>query len=559
MDTRTVPEVIYTDKTMTGVLRALERDSGDIGAYGDGLTMIQVHVEAHEPGWIQANKWFRERIAERMGEMSALEVNRLGQLKHYYRRSILINARDDFDDYAQYIELNRDVKKRFYYPRRKQLLPIVNALQDLVDDKLDLLGISVPPGCGKTTLAIFLLTWLAGKRPEQPKLTGSHSNAFVRGVYDECLRILDKNGEYLWHDVFPEVNVSNTNAKDCRIDVGNRKRFETLEFTSIGTGNAGLYRASDMLYCDDLVSGIEVALSKDRLDKLWETYTTDLRQRKIGDHCKELHIATRWSVHDVIGRLERQYEGNDKARFIVIPALNDQDESNFDYLFGVGFSTAFYHEQRDIMDDASWRALFLNQPIEREGILYHPDELRRFFKLPDKDPDGIVAICDTKDKGKDYEFLPVAYLYGEDIYIADCICDNGKPEVVEERVADKLVEHHVQMARFESNSAGGHIAVDVEKRVRVLGGKTHITTKFTSENKETKIIANSAEVKRRCLFMDDTQYKISSDYGRMMNMLTTYTMTGKNPHDDVPDGLAMLIQFVESMTSGKAEVFQRPW
>ena len=150
-------------------------------------------------------------------------------------------------------------------------------------------------------------------------------------------------------------------------------------------------------------------------------------------------------------------------------------------------------------------------------------------------------------------------MYGEDIYVEDCICDNGKPEVVEERVANKLVEHHVQMARFESNSAGGHIAMDVDKRVRVLGGKTHITTKFTSENKETKIISNSAEVKRRCLFRDETTYRLNSDYGRMINMLTTYTMTGKNPHDDVPDGMAMLIQFVEGMTSGKAEVFQRPW
>ena len=551
------PEIFNTDRTMVNIMRAIERNPDDIVPYHDALTIINEHVKNKDPGWVEGNKAFRNVISARM--IREVDIAKMERLHQDFRWSLLIGSRDDFDDYCQYIELNRDAKKRFYLPRRKQLLPIVSALQDLADDKLDLLAISLPPGCGKTTLAIFYLTWLAGKRPDMPKLTGSHSNAFVRGVYDECLRLVDKNGEYLWHDVFPEVSVSNTNAKDCRIDFGNRKRFETLEFTSIGTGNAGLYRASDLLYCDDLVSGIEVALSKDRLDKLWETYTTDLRQRKIGDQCKELHIATRWSVHDVIGRLERQYEGNDRARFIVVSALNDQDESNFDYLYGVGFSTAFYHEQRDIMDDASWRALYLNQPIEREGILYHPDELRRYFKLPDKEPDGIVAICDTKDKGKDYEFLPVAYLYGQDIYIEDCICDNGKPEVVEERVANLLVTHHVQMARFESNSAGGHIAVDVEKRVRAMGGKTHITTKYTTENKETKIISNSPEVKRRCLFRDETTYRMNSDYGRMINMLTTYTMAGKNPHDDVPDGMAMLIQFMESMTAGKAEVFQRPW
>ena len=549
--------IFESDRVMSAILRAQERNPQDPVIYHDGMTMIADHVKKGEQGWIQANKEFRNLIVQAL--RASDDVNVMGRLKNDYKWSFLINAQDDFDDFCQYIEFNRDVKKRFYFPRRRQLLLVVQSLQDLADDKLDLLAVSLPPGAGKSTLAIFYLTWLAGKRPDMPKLIGSHSNAFVRGVYDECLRILDKNGEYLWHDVFPLVNVTNTNAKDCRIDLGTRKRFETLEFTSVGSANSGLYRAADLLYCDDLVSGIEEALSRERLDKLWESYTVDLRQRKIGDKCKELHIATRWSVHDVIGRLERQYEGDDRARFIVVPALNEKDESNFDYMFGVGFSTEFYHQQRDIMDDASFRALYMNLPIEREGILYHPSELRRFFKLPDAEPDGIVAICDTKDKGKDYEFLPVAYLFGDDIYIADCICDNGKPEVVEERVALKLCEHHVQMARFESNSAGGHIAVDVEKRVRVLGGKTHITTRYTSENKETKIITHSAEVKRRCLFLDEGQYKPNSDYGRMVNMLTTYTMTGKNPHDDVPDGMAMLIMFVESMTAGKAEVFQRPW
>ena len=553
------PGLFGKDRTLMAILNAIVRNPKDPVVYHDGLTLIQEHVKNGEPGWIAENKRFRQLIVQNTPLFTADELPQLERMNNNYRWSLLIGAREDFDDYAMYIEQNRDPRKRFYLPRRKQLYRIARALQDLADDKIDLLGISVPPGCGKTTIAIFFLTWLAGKRPDAPKLTGSHSNAFVRGVYDECLRLVDKNGEYLWHDVFPEVSVSNTNAKDCRIDFGKRKRFETLEFTSIGTGNAGLYRASDLLYCDDLVSGIEVALSKDRLDKLWETYTTDLRQRKIGDHCKELHIATRWSVHDVLGRLERQYEGNERARFIVIPALNDQDESNFDYLYGVGFSTAFYHEQRDIMDDASWRALYMNQPIEREGILYHPDELRYYFQLPDREPDGIISVCDTKDKGKDYEALPIAYLYGQDIYIEDCIFDNGKPEVVEERVANKLVEHHVQMARFESNSAGGHIAVDVDKRVQSLGGHTHITTKFTSENKETKIIANSAEVKRRCLFRDPSTYKKNSDYGRMMNNITTYTMTGKNQHDDGPDVMAMLIQFAESFNAGKAEVFQRPW
>ena len=419
-----------------------------------------------------------------------------------HKRVCLALAPYDFDSYLLYVEWNRQPDKKFYPPRRRVLKQVVDCLQELADDKLDLLSISLPPGSGKTTLAIFFLTWLAGKIPNEPMLTGSHSNSFVRGVYDEVLRILDPNGDYLWHDVFPGLSVSNTNAKDCRIDIDKRQRFETLEFTSIGTGNAGLYRAATLLYCDDLVSGIEVALSKERLDKLWETYTTDLRQRKIGDKCKELHIATRWSVHDVIGRLEMEYGDSDRAKFIVIPALDENDKSNFDYAYGVGFTTKFYHEQRNIMDEASWRALYMNEPIEREGLVYSADELRRYFELPKEDPDAIIGICDTKDKGTDYAFLPVAYVYGQDYYIDDCVCDNGLPNVVDARLTEILVRDKVKSCRFESNSAGRRVAEKIQDEVKKKNGVTHITTKFTTANKETKIIVNSAWVKEHCLFKD---------------------------------------------------------
>lgn len=493
---------------------------------------------------------------ERYIPLSGDEINELFSL---HKRVLLWLAPNDFHSAILYAEWNREPNKQFYRPRMKKLKPMVESLQALVDDELDLLAISLPPGVGKTTLAIFFLVWCALKFPDEPMLTGSHSNAFVRGVYDECLRMLDPQGEYLWHEIFPNVSVSNTNAKDCRIDLGKRKRFETLEFTSIGTGNAGLYRASRLLYCDDLVSGLEIALSKERLDKLWDTYTTDLRQRKIGDHCKELHIATRWSVHDVIGRLENEYGESDRARFIVVPALDENDESNFDYAYGVGFSTKFYHEQREIMDDVSWRALYMNQPIERDGQLYNEDELRRYFELPDSEPDAILSVCDTKDRGTDFCAMPIVYQYGQDFYVDEIICDNGNPEVVEARLIDALLRHKVQLSRFESNSAGGRVAQKIQEGVKEKGGRTNITTKYTTANKETKIIVNSPWVKEHCLFKDNSVIKNNKEYKKALNFLCTYTMAGKNKNDDIPDAFAQLSEFAQSLSGSKVEVFYRPF
>ena len=542
---------------LVAIFQKIQKDPEDMRAYRDLLNICRETMKTDIPLAVkyleQLSDWIEEIIP------SIEDIGKMREMFAFHREVVFAGAKESFHLCLLAVEWNRDPDKKFYPPRKIVLREVVKALQELEERKLDLLAVSMPPGSGKTTLAIFYLTWIAGRHPEEPTLTGSHSNSFVRGVYDECLRIFDQNGDYLWQEVFPETQVVNTNAKDCRIDLGKRKRFETLQFTSIGTGNAGLYRAMHLLYCDDLVSGIEVALNKERLDKLWETYTTDLRQRKIGDHCGELHIATRWSVHDVIGRLEAMYGNSSRARFIVLPAMNANDESNFDYAYGVGFNTQFYRQQRDIMDDASWRALYMNEPIEREGLLYHEDELRRYFELPSADPDAIIGICDTKDKGTDYAFLPVAYVYGQDYYIEDCICDNGLPEIVDARLADILVRHKVKQCRFESNSAGGRIAEKVQQMVKDRGGITHITTKYTTANKETKIIINSAWVKEHCLFRDESLYKKNSEYGKFINMLCSYTMAGKNKNDDTADGMAMLAEFAQSFGTSKVEVFQRPW
>lgn len=543
------------EKIAGSINSAIAKSPDDKGAYNDLFSLCRAWEAEDFAAAHAANKALKAKCAAQL----RVSANKAAFYEQW-RKSLLFEAPHDFDSYLTYMELDREASKRFYQPRKKQLKPVVDALQALCgDDELDLLAVSLPPGVGKTTLAIFLLTWIAGRDPNHPNLTGSHSNSFVRGVYDECLRMFDAQGEYLWHDVFPDVQVSNTNAKDCRIDLDKRQRFETLEFTSIGTGNAGLFRAANLLYCDDLVSGIEVALSKERLDKLWETYTTDLRQRKIGDKCKELHIATRWSVHDVIGRLEREYENNPRAKFIRFPAMNENDESNFDYEYGVGFTTKFYREQRDIMDTVSWKALYMNQPIEREGLLYHENELRRYFDLPDKEPDAIIAVCDTKDRGTDYCAMPIAYQYGDDYYIEDFVCDNSAPEVVEARLVSKLLQHKVQAARFESNSAGGRIAVEVQKRIKEKGGRTKITTKFSTTNKETRIIIAAGYAKEHFLFKDESTYKDNKEYRLALNMMCSYTMTGKNKNDDVVDSIAMLVDYSETFRMAKVEIMKRPF
>lgn len=536
----------------TLVDKAFKRDLSDSSALNDAFDSLRLLEETDKEEAHRRNKEVRRLSAKYAAERTDEKMFELN------KRSLLFDAPYDFDAAIRYAEWDREPKKKFYMPRRKQLLPVVQAMQRLSERKIRILGVMAPPGVGKTTIELMFMVMEGLKNPDLSILMGSHSNSFLRGAYEEVGRMLDPKGEYLWKDIFPSVQVCKTNAQDMRIDLGKRKRFETFEFSSIGSGNAGKVRASNLLVADDLVPDIESAMSKERMDKLWQQYYTDLMQRMIGD-CVQLLVQTPWTLHDPIDRLELAHAEDPLAEFIHLPALDENDESNFDYPYGLGFTTAFYHNQRDVMDDASWRALYMTQPIEREGQLYNEDELRRYFELPNRKPDAILFVCDTKDKGTDYCVMPICYQYGNDFYCEDVVCDNSNPEVVEARLVSKLVQHKAQMGQFESNSAGGKVAEKVQKEVKEAGGIAKITTKYTTSNKETRIIVNSPFIKDRVLFRDNSVIKKDKEYRRMLNFLCGYTMVGKNRNDDVPDAWSLFAEYVQQLEGNKVEVFKRPF
>ena len=365
------------------------------------------------------------------------------------------------------------------------------------DGKYKLMTISMPPGTAKTTLNEFFTSWIIGRDPDGYSLFASHSGDITRMFFD-AINNITSSADYRFAEIFPECKRQSENAKMETINFGKYKPFKSIQCTSVGSKNAGKVRCNKYLICDDLIGNQEEALSKPRMDKLWMTYTVDLRQRK-KDRCKELHIATIWSVNDVVSRLKRDHADDEKAKFIVVPDVDPEtDKSNFEYKYGVGFSREYFQDMENTMDEVSYRCLFKGDPIEREGLLYPEDSLRRYLTLPAKEPDAILGICDTKSKGKDDMFLPCFYQYGSDYYMEDCICsDESDFEIQYTRIADLIIRHKMQMVDFESNSGGDRVAEEIEKRIR---GKQNcgITMHYTTQNKETKIIVNAEWVKKHC-------------------------------------------------------------
>lgn len=460
-----------------------------------------------------------------------------------YYGILLLEAQNKVVDSAfQYLEKKRDPKERFYMPRRKQFLKIglTQALQGMIDDRYDILCVSLVPGAGKTTVEKMFHALVAGWFPRDFSLFYSHSGDITRMYYDGVYDIVTNTEEYTWNEIFPDLSVTSTNAKMEQFNVGKYKSFPSVQCTSVGSKNAGKVRASKFLLVDDMIGGIEEAMNPIILDKLWDKYAVDARQRKIqdtdGKNCKEIHIATRWSVHDVIGRIQNMYEGNPRVKVIAVPDVDPvTGESNFEYEFS-GFTKEFFEDQQLLMDDISYRCLYKQEPIEREGLLFPEDKIRRYLNLPHGEPEIVTGQCDTKGKGTDYFVLPVLQKYGEDYYCVDCVCDNTADyEMQYENAANVLANNKVQECEFERNAGGDRVAMEVNKRVEKKGWICNITDTPTETNKEARIFQCSNWILQHVIFKDPSLYKPNDPYGVMMSLLKRYSVSGKKQLDDVPD------------------------
>ena len=476
-----------------------------------------------------------------------------------YWNSLLFEAPEIFESYMMYTERDREPKERFYLPRKKcfDKIGIVPAMQDLEDGIYYILCLSLVPGSGKTTLGEFFMSWVMGRHPDDYNLMSSHSG-HVTDMFHTAVKNIIMSKEYKWAETFPKVKIERINEKESTINLNKYKPFASLTCRAIGASQTGVTRCNGYLYCDDLISGLEEALSKPRLDKKNQQYATDLKTRK-KQGCKEIHIANRTSVYDVIGNIERQFEGDPMVKIIAIPDLDPETgKSNFNYDYGVGFDEKYFHEIENSLDDVTYRCMFKNEPIEREGLLYHDEDFERYYELPDREPDAILGICDTKDRGTDFCFLPIFYQYGEKYYWEDCAYDNGAIEIVDELCASVIIKHNPHSVQFESNSAGGRTADAINEKIK---GKcrTRITKKFTTQNKETKIIVNSGWVKEHVLIKDKSMYTPKSPYGKAVANMFSYTVAGKNLTDDVCDGMAMFAEYVARPKTPSAQVINSPF
>lgn len=544
------------EKLFSSIRAVIDRRPGDNGAYSDLFSLCR---EWETEDFSAAHKVNKELLA-----LSADQVVHGGGAKFYeqWRRCLLFEAPHDFDSFMTYIELDRKPEKRFYAPRKHYLRPMVQGFQDVLDGKLRLLTISMPKRAGKSQTGINFVNMLSGKFPDRSTLMEGTGDDLVKSFYNGCLEYLTVPNEYLFYDVFPDARLIQTNADSKTINLKSKSRFPTIMCRSIDARQVGLSEATNVLYLDDCVEGREEAKNRQRLDDKWEVISGDIMGRAI-EGTPMVFTGTRYSLYDPIGRVQEHAQREGWAwRAIEIPALDlVTDESNYEYEREGKkvFTTAYFREQRELLSAEQFESEFQQQPFEAKGLLFNKDELNYFFELPkDRDPDTIIAVGDTAESGSDSTSMPVAMIYGNAVYIVDVVFDDSPAEVTKPECAKCLIENKVASAVFESNNAGQYYARDVDQIIRERGYSVGIRTKRTISNKQTRIEFASDNIKKNFYFKHPSTYKRGSQYWNFMKEVTTYTRSGKVPHDDAPDSLSLLENEIRMLSGGKVEVFKRP-
>jgi predicted phage terminase large subunit-like protein len=550
-------------KMKSSIDRAILKSPLDVAAYDDKFALCRDYEGAEFRLAHEWNQALQEEI--RAGLKLAVDTRDFKTAEEFDNllfRSLLFCAPHYFDAYLQAVEYGKPLDKKFYLPRRHYLRRYVEGYQEVLEGKLDFLSISMPKRCGKSQLGINFTNMLSGKFPDRSTLMEGTGDDLVQSFYKGCLEYIQQPNDYHFYDIFPESKLVQTNADTKVINLLHKSRFPTVMCRSIDARQVGLSEATNLLYLDDCVDGREEAKNRQRLDDKWEVISGDIIGRAI-EGTPIVICGTRYSLYDPIGHLQEEMRKQGKrCKIIETPALDPvTDESNFEYIREGRkvFTTQYFRDQREMLSAEQFESEFQQQPFEAKGILFPEASLNRYFELPvDREPDSIIAVCDTADKGADYCSMPIAAVYGDEVYIVDVVFDDSPPEVTKPECAKALMDNLVVAGTFESNNAGTYFARDVQQILTDRKYVCNIRTKRTISNKQTRIEFASDNIIKHFYFKDPSLYARNSQYAMFMKQVTTYTRSGKVPHDDAPDSLSLLENELRGLVGAKVEVFKRP-
>ena len=287
-------------------------------------------------------------------------------------------AREELWAYCLYLDGD-------FFSRRPVLKTVAEAFERVAraydEGRLRRLAVSLPPRAGKSYLTTVFITWMLGRHPLESVMRNTCSGPLYEKLSYDTLDILRSRR---FAEVFPDVRLRR-NAQN----VGGWKIDGTRQVSYFGGGVGGTvigFGASMLAVTDDLYKSLEDALSETVNEKTW-SWKQGTHDSRIERHCCSIDIGTRWSAHDVLGRME---EAGLYDEIVRIPALDERGESFCPDVH----TTDYYRQLRDELDESIWAAEYMQEPYEARGLLFPPSELKRFKRtdIAGRTPDERISL-----------------------------------------------------------------------------------------------------------------------------------------------------------------------
>lgn len=584
----------YIERDSQGIIRYLERHKVDENVIRESISLVdrafytEKDIQLGKRMGELAKQYIRQNIKDMTGGLSFEKLEELTQKNkdnsiaqiHCYYDVLRLEAPYILDSYKLYIEKDRPRKDRFYEPRRKTLIKVTEAVQRLEDNELDILFLHQPPRTGKSGDMTMDTSWHCSRDPELSNLYVTYKEGLGGAFLDGVIETLT-DPTYCHRDVFPDVKINETDAKNNKLDLrkeGGRKtkKYKTLSGKGLESGLNGEYDASGWLLIDDPLEGVQDVMSEEVLKRKQTIFDNNVLSRK-KENCKVICIGTLWATNDLfmnyLDFIETRPEMKDtRYEIIKIPALDpNTDESNFEYDYGVGFSTKYYQSLRakfENNDDmVGWFCQYQQTPIDRVGAVFNPQHMRYYSTLPGIEPLKVISHVDVALGGADYLAMPVVYYYEDDEdglvgYVEDVVFDNSEKHITEPQVIAMVKKHIIKHLHFEANQGGEGYADDIRKALaedKEYKEVCNITTDWalTTKRKQQRIFDNAESIRK--LYFKEPQHR-SIQYQRFMNNLFRFsTNMRKRENDDAPDALSGLVDFEKHGTGIKtARIIQSP-
>ena len=453
-------------------------------------------------------------------------------------------ARNDFWAYCLYMDPS-------FFFRRPFLKKVADAFMRVFlaysNNLIYRLAVSMPPRAGKSYITSLFISWMFGHFPEKSVMRNTCSDPLYNKLsYDT--RDIVRSRKY--KEIFPEIKLK---ADKQNVHGWSIEGARQVSYFGAGVGGTVIGFGTSMLsITDDLYKSLEDALSDNNNEKTWNWFQGTHDSRTEGNCCS-IDIGTRWSANDVLGRLEESRDGKYYNEIIRVSAL---DENNKSFCEDV-HTTEYYLDKRTETDESIWEAEYMQNPIEMKGLLFPKSELKR-FKFTDiqgRKPDGKIGATDVADEGDDYFSSPFASIFGTELFITNILFTKDAVEITGPRLAQMIIDLKPDQMRVESNNGGKIFANDVRRMIKENNrlNKCIIQSRPTTKNKETRILMKSGWIKAHCHFLDELEYEKGSDYWWFIKWLTSYKKEGDNAHDDAPDSMTILAEFIDDIRTKKAK------